>query len=174
LPRFRRTCEHDAVSSPRLPCRRAYVWRIDPEERRAMHRPILPALAFALAMCAPTQGIAQEDPAAIRSVIESQLGAFLRDDAEAAWAHASPGIQRMFRSSDIFIGMVRQGYQPVYRPKEWTFGDLRPSSGGPEQEVRIVDAAGESWVAIYTMEKQPDGSWKISGCRLVKAPPNTA
>lgn len=139
-----------------------------------MQRPTLPALAFALAISVPAQGFAQEDPAAIRSVIESQLGAFLRDDAQGAWSHASPGIQQMFRSSDVFMGMVRQGYQPVYRPKSWAFGELRPSPEGPEQEVRIVDAGGDAWVAIYTMEKQSDGTWKISGCRLLKAPPNAA
>jgi hypothetical protein len=139
-----------------------------------MLRHPLPALAIVLAICVPAQGFGQEEQAAIRSVIESQLGAFLRDDAEGAWSHASPGIQRMFRSSDVFMGMVRQGYEPVYRPKTWAFGELRPSPEGPEQEVRIVDAGGESWVAIYTMERQPDGRWKISGCRLLKSPPNTA
>ena len=118
--------------------------------------------------------VAQDDPGPIRSVIQSQLEAFLRDDGDGAWTHASPGIQQMFRDRDTFMAMVRQGYAPVYRPKEWSFGELRASPQGPEQAVRIVDVAGDIWIAIYTMERQPDGTWKISGCRLVKAPAESA
>ncbi len=139
-----------------------------------MVRPGVTCAAALAAMVVASPLWAQEDPGPIRSVIQSQLEAFLRDDADGAWFHASPGIQRMFGTTETFMGMVRQGYQPVYRPKEWTFGALQPSAQGPEQEVRIVDAAGDSWIAVYTMERQPDGTWKISGCRLLKAPPNTA
>lgn len=131
------------------------------------------ALGAAALMLFPTGATAQ-DSSAIRGVIDGQLQAFLADDVERAWSYASPGIQGMFRTTDNFMAMVRQGYAPVYRPKSYAFGELRPSPVGPEQEVRIVDAAGENWVAVYTMEQQPDGSWRIAGCRLVKAPPNTA
>jgi hypothetical protein len=112
------------------------------------------------------------DGAAIRDVIGSQLDAFLADDDQRAWSHASPGIQQMFRTVDIFMTMVRQGYPPVHRPKARAFEALRDTPNGPEQDVRLTDAAGEQWIAIYTMEQQPDGSWKIAGCRLVKAPPS--
>ena len=135
-------------------------------------RSFLAGLAAASLAAGPTWAQAAPDAAAIRDVIGSQLDAFLADDGQRAWFYASPGIQQMFRTEDIFMGMVRNGFQPVYRPKSRAFEALRDTATGPEQDVRLTDAAGEEWIAIYSMEQQPDGSWKIAGCRLVKAPPS--
>jgi hypothetical protein len=70
----------------------------------------------------------------------------------------------------MFLQMVRQGYLPVYRPKSYAFEAVKELGSGLAQAVRIVDEQGVQWLALYTMEKQPDGSWLISGCTLVKAP----
>jgi hypothetical protein len=45
----------------------------------------------------------------------------------------------------------------------------RVSNGQIAQRVHIVDANGEAWEALYTLEQQPDGSLKITGCSLLKA-----
>jgi hypothetical protein len=37
------------------------------------------------------------------------------------------------------------------------------------QRVHIVDADGEPWEALYTLEQQADGSLKITSCVLIKA-----
>jgi hypothetical protein len=37
------------------------------------------------------------------------------------------------------------------------------------QKVHIVDADGIPWEALYTLQRQPDGSLKITGCSLQKA-----
>lgn len=110
------------------------------------------------------------DRAATRSVIERQIEAFRSDDAAGAYALASPTIQRMFPSEGRFLDMVREGYRPVYRPRSYDFGELREMGTGLEQAVGVQDAAGVDWDAIYSLERQADGSWKISGCRLVKRP----
>jgi hypothetical protein len=34
----------------------------------------------------------------------------------------------------------------------------------------VQDEAGADWLALYTLEKQPDGAWRITGCQLTKAP----
>ena len=34
------------------------------------------------------------------------------------------------------------------------------------QPVRMTDAEGRAWLALYSMEKQSDGSWRINGCQL--------
>ena len=112
----------------------------------------------------------EADRSAFRQAIDGQISAFRRDDAEAAWSLASPGIQGMFGSPDAFMAMVRQGYRPVYRPQRYELGEVRDVGAGAEQSVRIDDADGVGWTAIYSFEKQPDGHWAISGCRLVKAP----
>jgi hypothetical protein len=37
------------------------------------------------------------------------------------------------------------------------------------QQVHIIDANGDAWEALYTIEPQDDGTFKISGCVLKKA-----
>ena len=48
----------------------------------------------------------------IRRVIERQIDAFKRDDAAGAYAFTSPTIRKIFPTAEIFMRMVRQGYQP--------------------------------------------------------------
>ena len=43
------------------------------------------------------------------------------------------------------------------------------AGGRIAQRVHIVDDNGEAWEAMYTLEQQPDGSLKITGCSLLKA-----
>jgi Domain of unknown function (DUF4864) len=66
---------------------------------------------------------------------------------------------------------VRKGYPQVYRPQSFRFGVAGPDAAGrPTQRVTIVGPDGQTYEAIYTMERQPDGAWQINGCMLVKAP----
>lgn len=133
------------------------------------------ALAFALlAATLPAAALDEPDRLAVRSAIERQLEAFRRDDAAAAYDLASPSIQGMFPTKDIFLEMVRRGYPPVYRPRSFEFGPTRDDDGLFEQAVRIQDGDGVEWDAVYSMERQPDGTWRISGCRLVKRPGDSA
>jgi hypothetical protein len=110
-----------------------------------------------------------DDVATAQSVIRAQEQAFGRDDAAAAYSHAAPEIKQLFPQADIFMQMVRQGYAPVYRHKSFEFGEARSAGGRIAQRVHIVDDNGEVWEALYTLEQQPDGSLKITGCSLLKA-----
>jgi hypothetical protein len=65
--------------------------------------------------------------------------------------------------------MVRNGYAPVHRHRSFKFGGARISEGKILQEVHIVDTNGVSWQALYTLERQPEGSLKISGAVLSKS-----
>jgi Domain of unknown function (DUF4864) len=112
---------------------------------------------------------AAEDVTAGQSIIRSQEEAFGRDDAAAAYTFASPGIQARFHDPDTFMAMVRSGYTPVYRHRSFEFGEAKIADGKILQEVHIIDANGAAWEALYTLETQPDGSLKISGCVLTKA-----
>jgi hypothetical protein len=107
------------------------------------------------------------DEAAIRAVIESQLASFRRDDAQAAFSFASPSIQRVFRTPEIFMAMVRKDYQPVYRPRSVEFRALADVEGVLLQQVLLSTQAGRPVLALYEMQRQPDGRWKINGVRLV-------
>ena len=110
-----------------------------------------------------------DDVAAAQSVIQAQEQAFSRGDAAAAYSHAAPEIKQLFPEADIFMQMVQQAYTPVYRHKSFEFGEARVADGKIAQKVQIVDGDGVFWEALYTLEQQPDGSLKISGCTLLKA-----
>ena len=129
-------------------------------------RPIILAVLLTAAAPAWADEIAPQDHAAIVQVIRDQMAAFRRDDAAGAFGFASPGIQGMFGTADRFLDMVRQAYQPVYRPRSAEFGPTETVEGKVVQSVEIEGPDGRRQTAIYTMERQPDGSWRISGCVL--------
>jgi hypothetical protein len=110
------------------------------------------------------------DRQAIEQVISNQIDAFRHDDGSVAFGYASPDIQSMFGDPAHFMAMVRQGYQPVYRPRSVAFGDALIVDGALVQEVAVIGPDGEPRLAQYAMEREPDGTWKIAGCRLLEKP----
>ena len=110
-----------------------------------------------------------DDIAAAKSVISAQEQAFGRDDAAAAYSYAAPAIRERFPGADIFMSMVRNAYTPVYRHRSFEFGEATVEGDSIAQRVHITDANGEIWEALYTLEREPDGSLKITGCTLLKA-----
>ena len=129
-------------------------------------RAITLLLTLLLGLSSPARA---DDVAAAQTVIRSQEQAFARDDAAAAWSHAAPAIQELFPRPEIFMQMVQQGYAPVYRHRSFEFGEAKAAGGEIAQRVHIVDDNGEAWEALYTLERQPDGSYRITGCSLLKA-----
>lgn len=130
------------------------------------------ALVLLVLLSAPAaaqQGATGQE-AAIRGVIERQLQAFQRDDGGEAFSYASPGIQARFGTPAAFMAMVRSGYGAVYRPLEVEFRSLSLEQGRGVQEVYFVGPDGRAALALYLMERQPDGSWRIDGVRLVELP----
>jgi hypothetical protein len=124
-------------------------------------------LAFLIGLAAPA--CAADDVATAQGVIRWQEQAFGRDDAAAAYSHAAPAIQQIFPDAETFMAMVRGSYAPVWRHRSFEFGEARASDGKVAQRVHILDAEGVPWEALYTLELQPDGSLKITGCVLLKA-----
>jgi uncharacterized protein DUF4864 len=110
-----------------------------------------------------------DDGTNAQGVIRAQEQAFGRDDAASAYSYAAPSIRQVFPSADIFMQMVQRAYTPVYRHKSFEFGEAKAEGGWIAQKVHIIDANGEAWEALYTLETQPDGSLKITGCTLLKA-----
>jgi hypothetical protein len=130
-------------------------------------RALILLVAFLIGLAAPAR--AADDVAAAQGVIRAQVEAFGRDDAAAAYSYAAPAIHSLFPQPDIFLSMVRNSYTPVYRHKSFEFGEAKTSGGQIAQRVHIIDADGVPWEALYTLEQEPDGSLKISGCVLLKA-----
>ncbi|NUR12489.1 MAG: DUF4864 domain-containing protein [Bradyrhizobium sp.] len=127
------------------------------------------ALLIALIVVCSQASAFAGDVATAQNVIRAQEQAFARDDASAAYSYAAPAIREIFPSPDIFVSMVQNGYAPVYRHKSFEFGDSKSEGNWIAQRVHIIDANGEAWEALYTLEQQADGSYKITGCSLLKA-----
>lgn len=129
-------------------------------------------LLFLCALAGPASAqadLSAADRASIQAVITRQIDAFRRDDAEAAFSFASPSIQDQFGTPGRFLDMVRRAYPAVHRPRMVEFTGLRLSDGAVVQQVELIGPDGASELALYTMERDPAGTWRISGCTLVES-----
>jgi hypothetical protein len=113
--------------------------------------------------------LGSEDWRAIQVAVSKQMKAFHRDDDEAAFSLASPGVRRVFESANRFMEMVRTEYGAVYHSRSYRF--LRPAmlDGAPVQPVEVVALDGAVSIAAFSMERQADRSWRISGCWLLES-----
>lgn len=150
-----------------------------PARRIARPRRVAVALAIALLawpLLASAQPGGQQWPewlgtpaerAEINAVIRRQLEAFARNDAQAAFRLASPGVQARFGTPEAFMAMVRQAYRPVYRHEIVRFMGLRRRNGRLIQYVLFTEANGSRWLAVYPMRRDARGEWRIDGCYLM-------
>lgn len=129
----------------------------------------LSGFAVSLVLCVAPALAGDAAPAEAHALIERQLDAFAHDDAEGAYALAAPGIKAMFPDSETFMAMVRESYAPVYRHRGVEFGAFADEGDKLQQTLTIVDNDNEVWTAIYLLERQPEGAWRISGCVLTKS-----
>ncbi len=128
---------------------------------------IVSLILFFIQPPAQAEPATDADRMAIQAVITAQIDAFRADDAARAYAHAAPSIQQIFPTPESFMAMVKQGYEPVYRPQSFRFGQLGKDFS---QRVSIIGPDGRPYEALYTMQRQPDGTWRITGCSLLKIP----
>lgn len=105
-----------------------------------------------------------------RALIEQQLDALARDDASGAYALAAPAIKSKFVDAKGFLAMVRSQYAPVYRHRSVEFGDAEADGDKISQVLTVIDNDNKVWKALYELARQPDGTWLISGCVLIRAP----
>ncbi len=133
-----------------------------------MRRAVLAVLLLVSLSARAQSVVSQADATEIGRVITAQIEAFRRDDGDAAFAFATPGIQQKFGDSAHFLEAVKQAYPQVYRPRSFRFLDRGTEEGKVTQRVEIVGPDGRLATAIYDMSHQPDGSWRIDGCRLEK------
>ena len=118
---------------------------------------LLPGVAFA----------GDAEVKAAQNTIESQLKAFQAGDGELAYSFAAPNVKRIFPSVDTFMSMVESGYRPVRQPSDFSFGKVQEmSTTSIVQQVMIVGPDGKDYEAVYTLELQPDGVYRITGVSL--------
>ena len=120
---------------------------------------------------ANAQTVSPSDKTAFQAVIAGQLEAFKKDDGKTAFSFAAPLVQGIFQNPETFMAMVKKGYEPIYKNTQYSFGSLVVSPDGkPVQHVSFVGVDGKNYEAVYAMQQQPDGSWKIAGVQMIVIP----
>ena len=129
------------------------------------------ALALAAATASTKAGAAplsESEANAVRQVVVTQLQAFAEDDADSAFATATPDVREAIGNPGRFLAMVRGAYPMVYRPAAVAFLKPEEDAGTVLQMVQITDENDKSWIAVFALERQPDASWRISGCLVAE------
>lgn len=125
-------------------------------------------VAPAMAQAPAPAPLSQSERDDIARVIRTQMDAFRRDDAAGAFRFASPALRDRFgQDPDQFMAMVRHGYAPVTRPARTLFGVTELVEGSIVQHVDIEGPDGVTHTALYTMEREADGQWRIAACVLL-------
>lgn len=110
--------------------------------------------------------LASRDWNAIRKVIGDQLTALKAGDGAKAMNFAAPGIQSQFGTPENFLRMVRTGYSALLEARRTQFLEGAVIDGAVIQPLRLVMPDDTVLVALYQMQKQSDGRWRIAGCTI--------
>lgn len=121
-----------------------------------------------LALPVQAQSLTAADEKNVRAVVEGQLAAFAKDDAKKAFSFAAPNVREAVGDASAFLAMVKRDYPVVYRPGSVAFLQVEGKDGEALQRVQMLDAAGNSWLALYSLQRQKDKSWRITGCVVVE------
>lgn len=134
---------------------------------------IFSTLLVSMLLMFSTLAYAQEnaDKQQFQDIISNQVAAFNNDDGATAYSFAAPQVKKYFPTKEVFLAMVKQGYPQVYRAKSLDFGEVfMDNFGRATQRVTLVGPDGRRYEALYAMEKQPDGVWKIAACTVLEIP----
>ena len=101
---------------------------------------------------------------AIKEVIGGQLQAMKAGDGTKAMTFSVPGIRQQFGSPERFMRMVRDGYGALLTARDSTFLEGAVVDGLTLQPLQLVLPDNSVVVALYRMEKQKDGAWRIAAC----------
>ena len=103
----------------------------------------------------------------IRAVVEGQLAALAKDDAVKAFSFAAPNVRQSVGTAPRFLALVRSSYPALYRPVSVAFLKPEAHHGQALQRVQVTDASGNAWLAAYSVQRQKDNTWRITGCSVV-------
>jgi hypothetical protein len=103
---------------------------------------------------------------AIQRVIADQRSALIAGDAEKAFTFAAPAIRDRLGDAKTFLAMVRGGYEAILSARYSEFVDGAVIGDAVIQPLRLVGRDDVVRVALYAMQRQSDGTWRISGCSI--------
>ena len=136
---------------------------------RALVLPVVIALT-----APPAHSAEQPDSYAVRVAIERQLAALRQDDAQRAFAEAAPQLREQFTDSAAFLRMMQEQFPVIAQATVADFDDLRDTSYGPVQLLKLIDRRGEPWLAFFIMQRGGDGIWRVANVVTVRLPSTPA
>ena len=122
-----------------------------------MFRSILLTLAMTTATAA-----AAKDADEVQNTIAAQLAAFEAETLAEAFAIASPTIQQMFGTPEVFGRMVQRDYPMIYDPARVVYLERHDMGTAIYQEILFTDQSGVSHSFLYELILI-DGAWRING-----------
>lgn len=114
---------------------------------------------------AKSENLLENDLLKTQNIIESQIKAFVDEDAEKAFSYAAPIIKLKFNNPEQFMTMVKNYYEPVYNPKQYYFIESKFFEGSIYHQLQVISQSNMSYLATYSLIKYKD-QWKISGCAV--------
>ena len=103
---------------------------------------------------------------AIQRVIAEQRTALIEGNADKAFGYATDAIKQQFGDAETFMSMVRTGYAALLSARYVEFLEGAVIEGVVVQPLRLIGTDNTVLVALYTLEKQKNGKWRIAGCRI--------
>lgn len=100
----------------------------------------------------------------IKRVIAAQRDALVSGHGERAFSFAAPSIRSHFGDAATFMRMVQQSYRALLDARYVEFLDGAVIAGDVVQPLRLVLPDGTVIVAIYGVQRQADGGWRITAC----------
>lgn len=141
---------------------------------RFLSRVVLPIAMVLVAALPPPAvsdpGLSAKDTEQVQQVIVAQIQALAEDDADRIFETTTPEVRAAIGSSGRFLAMMRGAYPMVYQPSSVTFHKPAAGQDGAWQLVEITDREDQSWLALFALERQPDKTWRISGCLVAPNP----
>ena len=125
------------------------------------------AAVFMLLALPTAWALTEADEKGVRAVVEAQLAALARDDAATAFSFAAPNVRETVGTASRFMEMVRKSYPAIYRPASTAFLKPEDHHGQVIQRVQLMDEGGSAWLALYSLQRQKDKSWRITGCQVI-------
>jgi len=111
-------------------------------------------------------GLSDVEINGIREAIRGQLLALGQRDADRAWSYLAPSTKDYFTDPATFMRALSLHMQPLAAPDRYAFSDMDREATDAIQDVVLADLQGREWLARFTMERQPDGSWGIKTCKV--------
>lgn len=130
-----------------------------------------PALNKAdIAIAAPAEE-ASRDP--VHNVIQKQMAAFERHDAEAAYSFITAHVKEKYPDPVNFLAHIRYDFSPLYDHKDFKFLPRSHDGDAAVQKIELRNRHGEEAEAVFRVIQQPDGVWLIDSFAVMNGDENS-